>query len=75
MSEQEELFEDFSSLTTRSVIKKNWSLTYKGQEISGTYSYEIDDWGYSERSCEIDDESELTDDEIDEIIEYVENVI
>jgi hypothetical protein len=75
MSEQEELFEDFSSMTTRSVIKKNWTVMYKGQEISGTYSYEVDDWGYFDRSCEIDDESELTQDEIDEIIEYIENVI
>jgi hypothetical protein len=77
MSEQEELFEDFSSMTTRSVIKKNWTVMYKGQEISGTYSYEVDDWGYFDRSCEIDDEhmENLSGEDIDEIYDYVLDVM
>jgi hypothetical protein len=75
MSEQEELFGDFSSVITTTVIKKRWDLTYKGREISGTYSYEDDAWGFYERNVEIDDESDLTEDEIDKIVDYVSDVI
>lgn len=71
----QELFEDFSSVTTTTVIKKNWKLTYKGQEVTGTYSYEDDSWSLYEKDVEIDDESNLTQDEIDEIIDYVSDVI
>ena len=73
----EELFEDFSETVTSTVVKKNWSLTYKGQEISGTYSYESDSWGYHDRYVEINEEhlENLSGEEIDEIHEYVEDVI
>jgi hypothetical protein len=71
----QQLFEEFSSVTTTTIIKKNWELTYKGKEVTGTYSYEDDAWGFHERNVEIDDESDLTEEEIDEIIDYVIDVI
>jgi hypothetical protein len=72
-----ELFEGFHSMEVKSLITKNWSVTYKGKEVSGTFSYESDDWGFSDRSTDIDKEhlDALTEDEIDEILEYVENII
>ena len=74
---QDEQFEDFSSVETSTVIKKNWSLTYKGQEISGTYLYEADSWGFYDRNVEINEEhlENLSGEEIDEILDYVEDVI
>ena len=74
---QEEIFEDFSENVVSSVIKKNWSLSYKGKEITGSYSYEHDAWGYYERNVDIDEDclKDLTAEEIDEINDYVSDVI
>jgi hypothetical protein len=74
---EQELFEDFHSTVVSSRIKKNWTVTYKGQEISGTYEYDQDDWSFYEKNCYIDDEcmKDLTEDEIDEIVEYVKDII
>jgi hypothetical protein len=73
----DQLFEDFSDVVTSTVIKKNWSVTYKGQEISGTYSYEADSWGFYDRNVEINEEhlENLSGEEIDEIHDYIEDVI
>lgn len=73
----EQLFEDFSDVVTSTVIKKNWSVTYKGQEISGTYSCEADSWGEWDKNVEINEEhlENLSGEEIDEIHDYIEDVI
>ena len=75
--QDEQLFEDFSDVVTATVVKKNWTVTYKGQEISGTYSYESDSWGFYDRNVEINEEhlENLSGEEIDEINDYVEDVI
>ena len=75
--QDEQIFEDFSENVISSVIKKNWSLTFKGKEISGSYSYEHDSWGYYEKDVEIDNEflDDLSEDEVDEIQEYVRDVM
>lgn len=73
----EQLFQDFSEVVTLTVVKKNWTVTYKGQEISGTYSYEMDSWCYSDRAVDIDAEhmENLSGEDIDEIYDYVLDVI
>jgi hypothetical protein len=73
----QELFEDFSSVTTTTVIKKTWTLTYKGQEITGTYSYESDAWGFFDKTVEIEEKhlENLSGEEIDEIHKFVEDAI
>jgi len=76
MSDQQ-LFEDFSDVATSIVIKKNWTVTYKGQEITGTYSYESGVWDHSDKTVEIDEKhlENLSGEEIDEIHEFVEDAI
>jgi hypothetical protein len=73
----QELFEDFSDVVTSIVIKKTWTLTYKGQEITGTYSYESGVWDYSDKTVEIEEKhlENLSGEEIDEIHEFVEDAI
>jgi hypothetical protein len=76
---EEQLFEDFISYAETKIIKKCWSVTYAGKEITGIYEYQFgyDDWGYSSKTVKIDEEClrELTEEEIDEIIEYIEDTI
>jgi hypothetical protein len=75
MSQEQELFEDFSSTVVSSIIKKSWSVIYKGKEITGTYEYENDDWGLQEMNTVIDEGYTLTDEERDEILDYVKDAI
>ena len=71
----QEQFEDFHAVTISSRVVKTWSISYNGREISGRYEADQDDWGLSDHETTIDDESELTEDEIDAIITYVEDNI
>ena len=72
-----QLFEDFSSVVTATFVKKIWTVTYKDQEITGTYSYESGSWGFCDRKFRINEEhlKNLSDEEIDEIHDYVEDAL
>ena len=72
MDTTQELFDDFQSNTTESRVVKKWSATYKGIEYEGsvTTTYEI--WGsWEDHEYWLLDSKDLTDDELDELEDYV----
>jgi len=72
-----ELFDEFTHTVVSNHIVKNWSVLYKGKELKGSYTFDHDDWGYHERSYEMDEEykNNLTDEEYEEVMDYVEENI
>lgn len=68
----EELFNDFNSNITESRIVKSWSVTYKGTEYEGTLITTHEAWGsWEDTEYNINDPKDLTDDELDELEDYV----
>ena len=68
----QELFEDFDSHTTLSRIVKSWSVTYEGIEYEGTVITTLEAWGsWRDNEFTIDDQKDLTDDELDNLKDYV----
>jgi len=67
-----ELFNDFNSNITESRIVKAWSVTYKGTEYEGTLITTHEAWGsWEDTDYNINDPKNLTDDELDELEDYV----
>jgi hypothetical protein len=68
----QELFEDFDSHTTMSRIVKSWSVTYEGIEYKGVVITTLEAWGsWRDNEFTIDDQKDLTDDELDNLKDYV----
>lgn len=68
----QELFEDFNSNITESRIVKAWSVTYKGIEYEGSLITSHEAWGsWEDTEFKIDDKKDLTDEELDELEDYV----
>jgi len=68
----EELFDDFNSNIIESRIVKAWSVTYKGIEYEGTLTTYHEAWGSREdHDYKINDPKDLTDDELEELEDYV----
>ena len=76
MDTTQEVFDDFQSNTTESRIVKKWSITYRGIEYDGTVTttYEISGSWEDHEYC-ITDSKDLTDDELDELEDYVMDLI
>jgi hypothetical protein len=67
-----ELFEDFNSNITESRIVKSWSVTFNGTEYDGTVITTHEAWGsWEDTEFNISDKKDLTDEELDELEEYV----
>jgi len=63
---------EFTHSLVRERILKNWSMNYKGEEISGTYERIDDGYGYDSHEVEITDyDVDLTDEDIEKIESYV----
>jgi hypothetical protein len=68
----QELFEDFDSHITASRIVKSWSVTYEGIEYKGIVITTLEAWGsWRDNEFTIDDQKDLTDDELDNLKDYV----
>ena len=80
MSKEENLFEDFSSRTTSTRRIIAFNLMYKGIEVEGTvtehYNDLWSDWDQNwDQEFSIEPNDDLTDDDIDNIEDYVlENI-
>ena len=76
MDTTQEVFDDFQSNTTESRVVKNWSVTYKGIEYDGTVTTTYEIWGsWEDHEYCITDSKDLTDDELDELEDYVMDLI
>lgn len=67
-----ELFEDFDSHTISSRIVKSWSVTYVGTEYEGSVITTHEAWSsWRDAEFTIDDQKDLTDEELSDLKEYV----
>ena len=76
MSKEENLFEDFSSRTTSTRRIVAFNLMYKGIEVEGTVTEHYNDlWSDWDQEFTIEPNDDLTDDDIDNIEDYLlENI-
>ena len=69
---EKELFDEFNSNIIESRIVKAWSVTYKGIEYEGTLTTYHEAWGsWEDHNYKIDDHKDLTDEELDELEDYI----
>jgi len=66
---------DFSKVMTSQRTVQDWELTINGKEVRGEYMVWYDEYGDTDWDVKIENQSQLTDDEIDQINDYIrENI-
>ena len=62
---------DFSHTLKSKKIVKDWTLTINDKEVSRSFRQELNLWGHSESDVEFDEEWNLTEEEIQDIKEFI----
>jgi hypothetical protein len=65
----------FSTIITSERTVQDWELWINDKEISGKYTTWYDEFGDSDWDIKIHNQSELTDEEMDEITDYIKENI